>query len=172
MSIWESDKRSQIWELDADLFNFEELYRNKYLFIGACLYDLITLCSGWQIINKGISYIIITMKCQFKQWWSIKRCTKLWNLTICYPPNYWRDKWNKNYTTGSIYARNDGVIHRPVPSHWQTLSHNVVSSTPRHERALSSQRKSTTASGVTWRSRYMIITPSLYFKAHNEMHAP
>ena len=24
--------------------------------------------------------------------------------------------------------------HRPVASHWQTLSHNVVSSTPRHER--------------------------------------
>jgi len=23
---------------------------------------------------------------------------------------------------------------RPVASHWQTLSHNVVSSTPRHER--------------------------------------
>jgi hypothetical protein len=26
-------------------------------------------CS-FQITNKGISYIIITMKCQFKQWWS------------------------------------------------------------------------------------------------------
>jgi hypothetical protein len=24
--------------------------------------------------------------------------------------------------------------HRPVASHWQTLSHNVVLSTPRHER--------------------------------------
>ena len=42
-----------------------------------------------------------------------------------------------------------GQTHPPVPSHWQTLSHNIVSSTPRHERALSSQRKSTTASGVT-----------------------
>jgi hypothetical protein len=29
-----------------------------------------------------------------------------------------------------------GEIHRPVASHWQTLSHNVehISSTPRHER--------------------------------------
>ena len=27
-----------------------------------------------------------------------------------------------------------GENHRPVASHWQTLSHNVVSSTPRHER--------------------------------------
>ena len=28
---------------------------------------------------------------------------------------------------------------RPVASHWQTLSHNVVSRTPRHERGLNSQ---------------------------------
>jgi hypothetical protein len=26
-----------------------------------------------------------------------------------------------------------GENHRPVASHWQTWSHNVVSSTPRHE---------------------------------------
>ena len=29
-----------------------------------------------------------------------------------------------------------GVNHRPVASYWQTLSHNVVSSTLRHERDL------------------------------------
>jgi hypothetical protein len=28
-----------------------------------------------------------------------------------------------------------GENHRPVASHWQTLSHNVVSSTPRHEQS-------------------------------------
>jgi len=27
-----------------------------------------------------------------------------------------------------------GENHRPTASHWQTLSHNVVSSTPRHEK--------------------------------------
>ena len=32
-----------------------------------------------------------------------------------------------------------GENHRPGISHWQTLSHNVVSSTPRHERDLNSQ---------------------------------
>ena len=31
-----------------------------------------------------------------------------------------------------------GENHRPVASHWQTLSHKVVSSTPRHERSLNS----------------------------------
>jgi hypothetical protein len=33
-----------------------------------------------------------------------------------------------------------GENHRPVASHWQTLSQNVVSSTPRHERGSNSQR--------------------------------
>ena len=30
--------------------------------------------------------------------------------------------------------------HQPVASHWQTLSHNVASSTPGHERGSNSQR--------------------------------
>ena len=33
-----------------------------------------------------------------------------------------------------------GENHWPVASHWQTLSHNVVSSTPRHERDFNLQR--------------------------------
>jgi hypothetical protein len=33
-----------------------------------------------------------------------------------------------------------GENHRPDPSHLQTLSHNVVLSTPRHERGSNSQR--------------------------------
>jgi hypothetical protein len=32
-----------------------------------------------------------------------------------------------------------GENHWPVTSHWQTWSHNVVSSTPRHERGSNSQ---------------------------------
>jgi hypothetical protein len=35
-----------------------------------------------------------------------------------------------------------GENHQPVASHWQTLAHNVVSSTPRHERGSNSQLKS------------------------------
>jgi len=33
-----------------------------------------------------------------------------------------------------------GERHRPVGSHWQTLSHNVVSSTPLYDRDSNSQR--------------------------------
>jgi hypothetical protein len=32
-----------------------------------------------------------------------------------------------------------GKNHRPVASHGQTLSHNIVSSTPHHERGSNSQ---------------------------------
>ena len=32
-----------------------------------------------------------------------------------------------------------GENHQPVACHWQILSHNVVSSTPRHEQDLNSQ---------------------------------
>jgi len=32
-----------------------------------------------------------------------------------------------------------GENHRPATSHWQTLSHNVVSSATRHERDSNSQ---------------------------------
>jgi hypothetical protein len=32
-----------------------------------------------------------------------------------------------------------GENHRPVASHWQTLSHNVVLGTPCHERSSNSQ---------------------------------
>ena len=32
-------------------------------------------------------------------------------------------------------------IHRPVASHWQTLSHTILSSTPRHEWGSNSQLK-------------------------------
>jgi hypothetical protein len=41
---------------------------------------------------------------------------------------------------GSVLLVEDtGENHQPVASHWQTLSHNIVSSTSRHERDLNSQ---------------------------------
>jgi len=38
-----------------------------------------------------------------------------------------------------LVVEETGINHRPVASHWQTLSHNVVSSTPHHERGSNSQ---------------------------------
>jgi hypothetical protein len=37
-------------------------------------------------------------------------------------------------------TRVPGENHRPVAIHWQTLSHKVASSTPRHERGSNSRR--------------------------------
>jgi hypothetical protein len=37
------------------------------------------------------------------------------------------------YCGGQFYWWSKAEYHWPVPSHWQTLSHNVVLSTPHHE---------------------------------------
>ena len=63
--------------------------------------------------------------------------------------------WNVRWSVGWFYAtfnnisvmswrlvlllEETGENHRPVASHWQTLSHIVVSSTPCHERCSGSQ---------------------------------
>jgi hypothetical protein len=38
-----------------------------------------------------------------------------------------------------LLVEETGESHRPVASHWRTLSHNVVSSTPSHECGSNSQ---------------------------------
>ena len=48
--------------------------------------------------------------------------------------------------------------HRPVASHWQTLSHNVVSSTPR----LSGTRTHNVSSDRHWLHNFLILTYSQY----------
>jgi hypothetical protein len=54
--------------------------------------------------------------------------------------NYWRDNFYKQYFSYIVRSvllveetEVTGEYHWPVASHWQTLSHNVVSTTPRHE---------------------------------------
>jgi hypothetical protein len=52
-----------------------------------------------------------------------------------------------------------GRNHRPVGSHWQTLLHNIVSSTPRHERGSSNSHEAKVRvavfNAVLWRSILM-----------------
>jgi hypothetical protein len=52
-----------------------------------------------------------------------------------------------------------GENHRPVASHWQTLSHNVVSSAPRHELP-TSVVTGTDCSGSCKSNYHTITTPS------------
>jgi hypothetical protein len=50
---------------------------------------------------------------------------------------------NTNYVWGVVLLVEEtgvpGENHQPVVSHWQTLSHNVVSITPSHGRGSNSQ---------------------------------
>ena len=48
--------------------------------------------------------------------------------------------WCLSYNNISVILwQEPGENHRPASSHWQTLSHNVVSSTPRNEQDSNSQ---------------------------------
>ena len=44
------------------------------------------------------------------------------------------------YRESVLLVEETGENHRPATSHWKTLSHNVVSSTPRHEWHSNSQQ--------------------------------
>ena len=70
---------------------------------------------------------------------------KLWSI-ICPLEVRCLTPLSKNISVTTFVAE-IGVpreIHRPVASHWQTLSHNVLSSTPRHEWGSNSQLKDVT----------------------------
>jgi len=69
-------------------------------------------------------------------------------LTICSSYNkllVWFGLWclTPLLTIFQLYLAEEtgipGKKHRPVASYWQTWSHNVVSSTPRHERGSNSK---------------------------------
>ena len=83
-------------------------------------------------------------------------CAKCDNLTIGDEYHYimvglvWCMMFNATFNNISVISWRSvllveetgvsGENHRPVASHWQTLSHNAVSSTPRHKRVSNSQR--------------------------------
>ena len=59
--------------------------------------------------------------------------------------NIWAISWQSVILWRSVLLVEEtgvsGQNHRPVASHWQTLSHSVLSSTPRHECGSNSQLK-------------------------------
>ena len=84
--------------------------------------------------------------------WFLKKTKKYCSFKIYFCWNIWRVKvmvFNATVNNISVILWQSVLLveetgvprenHWPVASHWQTLSHNVVSSTPRHEQGSSSQ---------------------------------
>ena len=63
-------------------------------------------------------------------------CLMMFNTTF---NNIWAISWRSAFFVGETRATREN--HRSVTSQWQSLSHNVVSSSPRHERDLNSQHQ-------------------------------
>jgi hypothetical protein len=79
------------------------------------------LTSNGQMMDQMFVYVVLNIK----HIWVI-----MWHIFI-----------NSNISVTTFVAE-IGIpreIHRPVASHWQTLSHIVLSSTPRHEWGSNSQ---------------------------------
>ena len=85
-----------------------------------CFLEKVTICSNtsrwYNVINTRFKGYLCGVECHFQQYFSD------------IPVISWRSVllvWETEVS---------GENHRPVASHWQTVSHNVVSCTPRHER--------------------------------------
>ena len=66
-----------------------------------------------------------------------------------------------------------GENHRPVASHWQTLSHNAVSSTLRHELAVHRRRTNNTMAKSRWtKNKNNDRQKTLHRKLEIEQHEP
>jgi hypothetical protein len=81
------------------------------------------LTSNGQMVDQTFVYVVHNIK----HLWVI-----MWELSVGLCPK------NIYSLCIKLFPRE---IHRPVASHWQTLSHNVLSSTPRHEWGSNSQLK-------------------------------
>ena len=126
-------------------------------------FDLFNFLNMWKIIVKVLKYFfflyaVVIIVCEIifpldKRDWTNTGVSKPviipGNPRCCWIMIGWFMAFNATFNNISVISwwsvlleEETGVHeenHRPVASHWQTLSHNVVSSTPRHEQGLNSQ---------------------------------
>ena len=109
---------------------------------------------GTWIYISHMSYVMVFF---YVQWFEVRGdCSFCWYWWNCWPSLFklsfqWNRvgvmEFNATFNNISVISLRSVLLveetwknHWPVASHWQTLSHNVVSSTPRHERDSNSQR--------------------------------
>jgi hypothetical protein len=119
----------------------------------------------WHIFQwlQTVIYIMVMslscLKLTYKRWWKQGLLVRVFNVTFY---NISVISWRSVLLVGEI--RVPGENYRPVTSHWQTLSHNVVSSTPRHERDSNSMFVMICTVSTTIRSRTRLLFFICYFK--------
>jgi hypothetical protein len=107
--------------------------------------NLILACSSqfeWSNVYRvwvlGVQTLLVTWAAikMIKKYSTLFVCLKVFNATF---NNISAISWWSVLLVEE--SRGPGENHRPVASHWQTLSHTALSSTPRHEWGSNSQLK-------------------------------
>jgi hypothetical protein len=120
-----------------------------FLFVWWCLAPLSTekTTDLSQVTDKLYHIMLCTSPCFFGVTISLTENFKKNDILLggC----WWFIVFNANFNNISVISWRSVLLveetgvhwenHRPVASHWETLSHNVVWSTPRHELGLNSQ---------------------------------
>jgi hypothetical protein len=79
-----------------------------------------------------LSFFLLPLHCLY-----LSVCPFFCHCIVCTSTyGSWLPLW---YLQMAISTEVPGENHQPATSYWQTLSHNVVLSTPRHERIFNSQ---------------------------------